>query len=37
MRRYPLERHHRDILCSRIHTPQDDTILLNAGKAALTL
>jgi alkylation response protein AidB-like acyl-CoA dehydrogenase len=35
MRRYPLERHHRDILCSRIHTPQDDTILLNAGKAAL--
>jgi alkylation response protein AidB-like acyl-CoA dehydrogenase len=35
MRRHPLERHHRDILCSRIHTPQDDTILLNAGKAAL--
>jgi alkylation response protein AidB-like acyl-CoA dehydrogenase len=34
-RRYPLERHHRDILCSRIHTPQDDTILLNAGKAGL--
>lgn len=31
----PLERHHRDVLCSRIHTPQDDTILLNAGKAAL--
>ena len=23
-RRYPLERYHRDILCSRIHTPQDD-------------
>jgi alkylation response protein AidB-like acyl-CoA dehydrogenase len=35
-RRYPLERYHRDVLCSRIHTPQDDTILLNAGKAALT-
>jgi alkylation response protein AidB-like acyl-CoA dehydrogenase len=35
MRRNPLERHHRDVLCSRIHTPQDDTILLNAGKAAL--
>ncbi|HTE85205.1 MAG TPA: acyl-CoA dehydrogenase family protein, partial [Dehalococcoidia bacterium] len=35
MRRHPLERYHRDILCSRIHTPQDDTILLNAGKAAL--
>ena len=34
-RRYPLERHHRDVLCSRIHTPQDDTILLNAGKSAL--
>jgi alkylation response protein AidB-like acyl-CoA dehydrogenase len=32
-----LERHHRDVLCSRIHTPQDDTILLMAGKAALGL
>lgn len=30
----PLERHYRDVLCSRIHTPQNDTILVNAGKAA---
>lgn len=34
-RRNPLERHYRDVLCSRIHTPQDDTILLTAGRAAL--
>jgi len=31
----PLERHWRDVLCSRIHTPQDDSILLAAGQAAL--
>jgi alkylation response protein AidB-like acyl-CoA dehydrogenase len=30
----PLERHHRNALCSRIHTPQDDTILAAAGRAA---
>jgi alkylation response protein AidB-like acyl-CoA dehydrogenase len=30
----PLERHYRDVLCSRIHTPQNDTILVNSGKAA---
>ena len=34
-RRNPLERHYRDVLCSRIHTPQNDAILLAAGKAAL--
>ncbi len=34
-RSHPLERHHRDVLCSRIHTPQDDMVLLAAGKAAL--
>jgi alkylation response protein AidB-like acyl-CoA dehydrogenase len=34
-RRHPLERHYRDVLCSRIHTPQDDTILAAAGRAAL--
>ncbi len=33
----PLERHYRDVLCSRIHTPQDDSILLAAGRAALGL
>ncbi len=34
-RAHPLERHHRDVLCSRIHTPQDDMVLLAAGKSAL--
>lgn len=31
----PLERHLRDVLCGRIHTPQDDMVLLAAGQAAL--
>jgi len=31
----PLERHYRDVLCSRIHTPQNDSILTAAGRAAL--
>jgi alkylation response protein AidB-like acyl-CoA dehydrogenase len=31
----PLERHYRDVLCSRIHSPQNDTILTGAGRAAL--
>ncbi|HSI61170.1 MAG TPA: acyl-CoA dehydrogenase family protein [Ideonella sp.] len=30
----PLERHYRDVLCSRIHTPQNDSILQAAGKLA---
>lgn len=30
----PLERHHRDALCGRVHSPQDDTILTQAGQAA---
>lgn len=34
-RQNPLERHHRDVLCSRIHTPQNDAVLVAAGKAAL--
>jgi alkylation response protein AidB-like acyl-CoA dehydrogenase len=29
-----LERHLRDVLCSRIHTPQNDSILAAAGRAA---
>lgn len=33
----PLERHHRDVLCARIHIPQDDMVTLMAGKAALGL
>lgn len=34
-RHHPLERYHRDVLCSRIHTPQDDSALLSAGRGAL--
>jgi alkylation response protein AidB-like acyl-CoA dehydrogenase len=33
-RHNPLERYYRDVLCSRIHTPQNDSILLAAGRAA---
>lgn len=34
-RHHPVQRHLRDALCSRIHSPQDDTILTGAGRAAL--
>jgi alkylation response protein AidB-like acyl-CoA dehydrogenase len=34
-RQNPLERHYRDVLCSRIHTPQNDAVLVAAGKRAL--
>lgn len=34
-RNNPLERHYRDVLCSRIHTPQNDSILIMAGRTAL--
>ncbi|KRC30969.1 acyl-CoA dehydrogenase family protein [Acidovorax sp. Root219] len=34
-RRNPLERHLRDVLCGRIHTPQDDSVHVAAGRAAL--
>ncbi|SDI00500.1 acyl-CoA dehydrogenase family protein [Variovorax sp. OV700] len=34
-RQNPLERHYRDVLCSRIHTPQNDAILIAAGARAL--
>ncbi len=33
-RRNPLERHYRDVLCSRIHSPQNDTILVAASTGA---
>jgi alkylation response protein AidB-like acyl-CoA dehydrogenase len=33
-RGHALERHYRDVLCSRIHTPQNDSILTSSGKAA---
>jgi alkylation response protein AidB-like acyl-CoA dehydrogenase len=31
----PLERHYRDALCGRVHTPQDDATRVNAGRLAL--
>ncbi|EJL27816.1 acyl-CoA dehydrogenase [Caulobacter sp. AP07] len=33
-RHNPLERHHRDVLCGRVHTPQSDVVLSSAGKTA---
>jgi hypothetical protein len=33
----PLERHYRDVLCGRVHTPQDDATRLIAGRLALGL
>jgi alkylation response protein AidB-like acyl-CoA dehydrogenase len=32
---HPLQRHYRNALCSRIHTPQDDVVLTGTGKAVL--
>jgi alkylation response protein AidB-like acyl-CoA dehydrogenase len=29
-----LQRHYRDVLCGRVHTPQADVVLTSAGKAA---
>lgn len=34
-RAHPLQRHHRDVLCGRVHTPQDDSALVAAGRVAL--
>jgi alkylation response protein AidB-like acyl-CoA dehydrogenase len=34
-RRNPLERHYRDVLCARVHTPQDDSVTVAAGRAVL--
>lgn len=34
-RRNPLERHHRDVLCGRVHAPQDDSTRIAIGLAAL--
>ncbi len=33
-RHNPLQRHYRDVLCGRIHTPQADMVLTAAGKSA---
>jgi alkylation response protein AidB-like acyl-CoA dehydrogenase len=30
-----LERHYRDALCGRVHTPQSDMVTGGAGRAAL--
>lgn len=34
-RHHPLERHLRDVLCVRVHPPQEDTALLAAGRRVL--
>ncbi len=31
----PLNRHLRDVLCARVHTPQDDSVLTATGRAVL--
>jgi alkylation response protein AidB-like acyl-CoA dehydrogenase len=31
----PLERHYRDVLCGRVHTPQDDATRISSGRLAL--
>lgn len=33
----PLERHYRNVLCGRVHTPQGDSALLAAGREALKI
>ncbi len=33
----PLERHYRDVLCGRVHTPQDDATRVGIGRSALGL
>ena len=35
-RNNPLERHYRDIQCSRVHPPQDDAALIIAGRRTLS-
>lgn len=34
-RHNPLERHHRDVLCGRVHAPQDDSTRIAFGLSAL--
>jgi hypothetical protein len=33
-RHNPLEQHLRDVLCARVHTPQDDSVVAAAARAA---
>lgn len=32
----PLQRHYRNVLCARVHTPQNDTVLQGVGKAVFS-
>lgn len=32
----PLQRHYRNVLCARVHTPQNDTVLQGIGKAVFS-
>jgi alkylation response protein AidB-like acyl-CoA dehydrogenase len=34
-RHHPLQRHLRDVLCSRVHTPQEDAVFLSSGRLVL--
>ena len=34
-RKNPLERHYRDVLCARVHTPQDDSVVAALGSSVL--
>ncbi|MOA57020.1 putative acyl-CoA dehydrogenase YdbM [compost metagenome] len=34
-RHNPLQRHYRDVLCGRVHTPQRDSVWITSGKTAL--
>jgi alkylation response protein AidB-like acyl-CoA dehydrogenase len=36
-RAHPLERHLRNVLCSRVHMPQDDIVLTGLGRAAFAV
>jgi alkylation response protein AidB-like acyl-CoA dehydrogenase len=36
-RHNPLERHYRNVLCARIHSPQEDMVRIAAGRAALEI
>ena len=36
-RHNPLERHYRNVLCARIHSPQEDMVRTTAGRAALKI